>query len=327
MTRALLLAAVLSAEAPWPAGSVGEYTELKGHTISDPRGCTGSQCSWLGGTITNVPGVPTECGETDEAARSACVAAASKNCDDDKDCYAFSIPTLGQDGKAYGMVKWHNAGLPNAAPNKDWSVFFKSHDFPCSGCAPVGVPQLPNAPVKARYEGGPVLTHHCQDDRDAPTAGKNLVYCNISGSRDWGWTFLLLVALLTPAYVGGGVYLGGRVGGAKGLRAHPHFARWAELHALFHDGVSMARSGGGRRRATPRGSTQQPELLLGGGSSGGHRSRNKGSKSKSSKSSTPKESSGGSTGGEDTKKEKAAKEKGKEQEKKTEKGRWVHVPT
>ena len=118
------------------------------------------------------------------------------------------------------------------------------------------------------------------------------------------------------------MYLGGR----SGLRAHPHFAHWAELRALFSDGVAMARSGGQGTRREVGGAPRQP--LLGGGSSDHRTDRVSGDKGKGKSKSSANKSSKGSSTGSDVKDKKRMK--GGEQEHEHEKkqqGRWVHVPT
>jgi hypothetical protein len=71
-------------------------------------------------------------------------------------------------------------------------------------------------------------------------------------SSDLGAYFLLLLALIGGAYVGGGVGLGmhsGRRRGKTAVEAHPHYERWLALAGLVSDGLHFTRSRGGARAA------------------------------------------------------------------------------
>ena len=78
--------------------------------------------------------------------------------------------------------------------------------------------------------------------------------CALAGG--WGRTVLLLFALVSAVYVGGGTYLGVRSGrpraaqsgvGGSPLGQHMHFELWVALYGLVCDGVAFARArhGGG----------------------------------------------------------------------------------
>ena len=58
-----------------------------------------------------------------------------------------------------------------------------------------------------------------------------------------GWLFTAFVLLGGGAYLGGGIAYGQRVGGGKGVRAHPHFSRMVEVGALVMDGLAVVRGG------------------------------------------------------------------------------------
>lgn len=79
--------------------------------------------------------------------------------------------------------------------------------------------------------------------------GGQTIYC--ASISNWGQGFLMFAAVLGSAYVGGGVVLGSKQGaGQAGLKGHPHFKKWVELHAMVQDGVAFARGGKNRQ---PRG--------------------------------------------------------------------------
>ena len=79
-------------------------------------------------------------------------------------------------------------------------------------------------------------------------------------SSGWGSTLLVLLLLFGAGYVGGGVVLGMRTAGKKGLAAHPHYHRWIELHGLVIDGGSAVRRPASARSGTAkRGSARDPE--------------------------------------------------------------------
>jgi len=64
----------------------------------------------------------------------------------------------------------------------------------------------------------------------------------------WGLEFLVTFGLACGIYLGGGSAWGARVsGGAVGVRAHPHWRQWHELHALVRDGVGFAKGRKGAR--------------------------------------------------------------------------------
>lgn len=56
-------------------------------------------------------------------------------------------------------------------------------------------------------------------------------------SSGWGSTLLLILLLLCGGYMGGGVVLGMRTSGKKGLAAHPHYHKWINLQGLVVDGL------------------------------------------------------------------------------------------
>jgi hypothetical protein len=71
---------------------------------------------------------------------------------------------------------------------------------------------------------------------------------------NWGSSFLLLCALGSAVYVGGGSAYGARAGGggALALQSHPHYRRWGELRGLCEDGLRFVRAGGSRPPRAPR---------------------------------------------------------------------------
>jgi hypothetical protein len=68
----------------------------------------------------------------------------------------------------------------------------------------------------------------------------------VRGVSDGGWTTVAVLLLCGATYVGGGILIGKRTGGARGTGAalHPHYASWIALAALVSDGVAFARAGG-----------------------------------------------------------------------------------
>ena len=56
-------------------------------------------------------------------------------------------------------------------------------------------------------------------------------------AREWGVTFLLVLAFVTVVYLAGGMRLG--------TRRHPHHQAWRQLLGLVVDGCAFARGGGG----------------------------------------------------------------------------------
>jgi hypothetical protein len=95
--------------------------------------------------------------------------------------------------------------------------------------------------------------------------GGQTVYC--ASVSNWGRGFLLFAALLGAAYVGGGVALGAKQGaGQTGLKGHPHFRKWVELHGIVQDGVAFARGGKNRQQRGRGGPTERvpsPAIIYG----------------------------------------------------------------
>lgn len=60
----------------------------------------------------------------------------------------------------------------------------------------------------------------------------------VSCGSAWGLSFLIVLAVISVGYVGGGIGWSVKVSGAApGLQAHPHIAQWGQLQGLVQDGV------------------------------------------------------------------------------------------
>lgn len=85
-------------------------------------------------------------------------------------------------------------------------------------------------------------------------------------TSDLGAYFVLLLALVSGVYIGGGVGVGmrsgGRTRGKSVLQAHPHFQRWMALSGLLWDGVQFAQGQRGRGGASSNRIDARKEPLL-----------------------------------------------------------------
>ena len=62
-------------------------------------------------------------------------------------------------------------------------------------------------------------------------------------TSNWGVTFLIVLAVCTAFYVGGGVGFAHKTQGSDvAIHSHPHFAHWTQLRGLVVDGTIFAKA-------------------------------------------------------------------------------------
>ena len=118
----------------------------------------------------------------------------------------------------------------------------------------------------------------------------------------WGWSFILTVALISSVYVGGGIAFAAKIRGKPlRLQSHPHWAQWHEVRGFAEDGLQYARRGGRKRGGGGGGDDRRAPLLraddtpsVASSSKKSHKSSKSGKTAKTSKS---KKSSRSSDGG------------------------------
>ena len=126
-SRALAAAAALLGTCPAWADTPSGFELINGYTLSDSEKCGDSdgkqlkngRCGNLGGALKS--GGAATC-KGSASGYAACVKEAADACSGDPACFSFIVPSVGQPGTNWNTFA---ASVANAAPNKDWDVYYK----------------------------------------------------------------------------------------------------------------------------------------------------------------------------------------------------------
>ena len=241
--RLLALAALALSPAAVADGPAG-YNVASGYTLSDSEKCglpaegktqKDGRCGNLGGALKSDG--KKVCGGS-ATGYATCVKDAATACTADPACYSFIVPSIGQPGNNWAT---YSASVGNAAPNKDWDVYYKSPSgfMPCTACPGGGTP-VPNPGNGYAMEWG----QHCPKLSSAWEQGATTkIYCGPPLPASWGMPFVVALGVFGALYVGVGVGAGQRGASGGMLAGHLHYALWQEAWSMVLDGVAFAQQG------------------------------------------------------------------------------------